>query len=184
MNNASCINLHPCSCFVLFLVFWGFAKCSELAKPCWLADIGLWWWVFVFTLADTPLMQADGTWLSGFAGGPSICLHQGLSSDNEKRLLQQKWLVELKGQYRLIRKFTSGDPLAGESSICLNTISYCKARKSKSRHLMYCTKIQFKWLALTVRSHAHCHPGIYIIVTSDIMWWYMIPPMPLFSSNP
>lgn len=149
-----------------------FVKCSELAQPRWLADIILWWRVFVFTLADSSLLQADGTWLSGFAGGPSICLHQGLSPDNEKGLLR-KWLVELKGQYCLIREFTSGNLKALDSPITIcrcNKLPY-KATQSKSKHLMGCTKMQVKWLTLTVIHHAHWGPGSHLTFTSNVMWW-------------
>lgn len=131
-----------CSCSLCFV------KCSELAHPRWLAAIVLWWRVLLFTLADGSLLQADGTWLSGFAGGPSICLHQGLSPDNEKGLLH-KWLVELKGQYRLIREFTCGNLMTRDSPI-----SFVDTTELHNSDLNVCfvvLRCSFKWLALRPR---------------------------------
>lgn len=127
-----------------------FVKWSKLAQPCWQADIVLWWRVHVFILADSSQLRADGTWLSGFTGGPPICLQWGLSPDNETGLLR-KWSFEWKGQHKLIRQFISKSLMLHNGPVSDN-LPY-KAPQCGSKHLMSCTKLQIKRLALTVINH-------------------------------
>lgn len=123
-----------------------FVKWGKLAQPCWQADIVLWWRVHVFILAGGSQLRADGTWLSGFTGGPPICLQWGLSPDNETGLLR-KWSSEWKGRYKLIRQFIS-DSLMFHNGPGSDNLPYT-APQCGSKYLIPCTKLQIKRCALT-----------------------------------